>query len=76
MSGPFKLKYSNSAFPFRTDNKKKAYKRIIKENNMKKDEKGFWVDSKGRTVSQIYSGVKGEQRDHTKPAGTNESENE
>lgn len=76
MSGPFKLKYSNSAFPFKTDDKKKAYKKIIKENNMKKNEKGFWVDSKGRTVSQIYSGVKGEQRGYTKPAGTNKSENE
>jgi len=76
MSKPFKLKYSNSAFPFKTDDKNKEYKRIIKENNMRKDEKGFWADSKGRTVSQIYHGVKGEQRKKTKSAVTNESENE
>ena len=49
--------------------KKDKYKKIIKDHGMKKDDKGFWVDSKGRTPSQIAAGVpEKEQRSHKLPA--------
>ena len=37
--------------------KKEKYQKIIKDHNMKKDNKGYWVDNKGRNPSQIAAGV-------------------
>ena len=48
--------------------KKDKYADIIKKHKMTKNEKGYWVDSKGRTPSQIASGVSREQRAHKLPA--------
>tara|TARA_R110000824_G_scaffold180249_2_gene360729 strand:- start:15 stop:227 length:213 start_codon:yes stop_codon:yes gene_type:complete len=51
--------------PFKqTESKEDQYARIIKENNMFKNEDGHWVDDKGRNVAQIRDGVKGKQRRH------------
>ena len=42
--------------------KKKKYAKIIKDHGMTKNEKGYWVDSKGRTPNDISHGIKHEQR--------------
>tara|TARA_R100000900_G_scaffold35206_1_gene28733 strand:+ start:313 stop:528 length:216 start_codon:yes stop_codon:yes gene_type:complete len=56
------FKMRGNPFKQKTENKEELYARIIKENNMKKDEGGYWVDSKGRRVRQILDDVKRQQR--------------
>ena len=47
---PFKMRGN----PFKqTESKEDKYARIIKENNMIKNEGGRWRDAKGRSVNEI-----------------------
>ena len=48
--------------------KKEKYQKIIKDHNMKKDDKGYWVDDKGRTPHSIAHGIKHGQRSNKLPA--------
>ena len=43
--------------------KTEKYAKIIKDYNMTKNEKGYWVDELGRSPNDISHGIKHEQRE-------------
>jgi hypothetical protein len=64
----------NKPTPMKQETKEQAYKRIIEEKGMTKNEKGYWVDKEGRSPRHYYDAeqggvLPGEQRERNILAG-------